>query len=306
MTNPTATGEHPFQVAGIDLIAFQVPDPRRTGVHWWALRVVENDKIYDPRDGSVFDHGSKAKLADSIEQTLHRVHKGDVDLLRHDLELPPRIERIRALAQRVGVSAEAIANGTPQWEGRTGPQAPAFRSRSEAQALLWGIRHCAALEDFVFSAPRYRVEDDTFLLVYAEQWLYGQQRSVAFCDERPESVGPDWYERRHELKAGMIFNTRDGVVMLERTVPGDGTRWYVADWNQGWSHYDSTIEPGELEGEPMTEQAFKAQALSEVDSRITIAEQHGDLLEVARGMDQRDRLDAQFPDEEEDTRRMKP
>lgn len=57
----------------------------------------------------------------------------------------------------------------------------------------------------------------------------------------------DWYERRHELEPGQIFTTHDGsLVMLDRTVPGDGTRWYVADWWNGWSYQDSTIEPGDL------------------------------------------------------------
>ena len=56
----------------------------------------------------------------------------------------------------------------------------------------------------------------------------------------------DWYDRRHELECGMVFRTSEGVVMLDRTVPGDGTKWYVADWHDGWSYYDSTIEPGDL------------------------------------------------------------
>lgn len=68
----------------------------------------------------------------------------------------------------------------------------------------------------------------------------------------------DWYERRNELEPGMVFNSCWGVVKLDRTVPGDGTRWYVADWRvgysgprcgtvpSGWSYEDSTIEPGDL------------------------------------------------------------
>ena len=57
----------------------------------------------------------------------------------------------------------------------------------------------------------------------------------------------DWYERRHELEQGMVFRTYNGVVKLDRTVPGDGSKWYVADWHNGWSYYDSTMEPGDLE-----------------------------------------------------------
>lgn len=62
----------------------------------------------------------------------------------------------------------------------------------------------------------------------------------------------DWYERRDELECDMVFrHIHGGVVRLDRSVPGDGTKWYVADWNDGWAYYDSTIEPGELIGEPI-------------------------------------------------------
>jgi hypothetical protein len=57
----------------------------------------------------------------------------------------------------------------------------------------------------------------------------------------------DWYERRHELEPGQIFRAQDGsIVKLDRRVPGDGTKWYVADWWKGWAYMDSTIEPGDL------------------------------------------------------------
>lgn len=70
---------------------------------------------------------------------------------------------------------------------------------------------------------------------------------------------PDWYERRHELMPGMIFVCQGAYVQLDRSVPGDATQWYVADWNgKGWSYYDSVIEPGDLEGEPLTEAAIAA------------------------------------------------
>jgi hypothetical protein len=65
----------------------------------------------------------------------------------------------------------------------------------------------------------------------------------------PAPVSPDdWYERRNELMPGQIFRTHDGsIVKLDRTVPGDGTKWYVADWwGSGWAYMDSTIEPGDL------------------------------------------------------------
>ena len=56
-----------------------------------------------------------------------------------------------------------------------------------------------------------------------------------------------WYDNRDKLQSGLIFRCIDGsFVKLDRTVPGDGTKWYVADWNNGWSYCDSTIEPGDL------------------------------------------------------------
>ncbi|WP_343499210.1 hypothetical protein [Achromobacter denitrificans] len=64
----------------------------------------------------------------------------------------------------------------------------------------------------------------------------------------------DWYERRRELEPGMIFRTAHGVVKLDRGVPGDGTKWYVLDWNgDGWSAYDDTVEPGDLIGAPVAD-----------------------------------------------------
>ena len=58
----------------------------------------------------------------------------------------------------------------------------------------------------------------------------------------------DWYERRHELRSDMVFRCQDGsVVKLDRRVPGDGSKWYVADWSHGsWGYYDGTNEPGDF------------------------------------------------------------
>lgn len=57
----------------------------------------------------------------------------------------------------------------------------------------------------------------------------------------------DWYDRRSELQPGMVFRCYDGdVIQLDRRVPGDGSQWYVADWSNGWSFVDGTIEPGDL------------------------------------------------------------
>ncbi len=58
----------------------------------------------------------------------------------------------------------------------------------------------------------------------------------------------DWYEHRDRLGQGDVFRTIYGdIVMLDRRVPGDGTRWYVQDWyDDRWICDDSTIEPGDL------------------------------------------------------------
>lgn len=58
----------------------------------------------------------------------------------------------------------------------------------------------------------------------------------------------DWYARRDELCPEQIFTTQDGlIVKLDRTVPGDGTKWYVASyWVGSWCYDDGTIEPGDL------------------------------------------------------------
>ena len=69
-------------------------------------------------------------------------------------------------------------------------------------------------------------------------------------------TNPCWYTRRHDLRQGMVFQTDDGVVQLDRQVPGDATQWYVLDWSNGWGCYDSTIEPGDLHGEPLDASAY--------------------------------------------------
>lgn len=58
----------------------------------------------------------------------------------------------------------------------------------------------------------------------------------------------DWYERRNDLREGQVFRDFEGdLVKLDRRVPGDGTKWYVAVMCCGsWSYEDSTIEPGDL------------------------------------------------------------
>jgi hypothetical protein len=71
---------------------------------------------------------------------------------------------------------------------------------------------------------------------------------------------PDyWYLNRHLLEEGQVFRTRDDmIVKLDVRVPGDGTKWYVGescgDLKDGFEYWDSTIEPGDLRGDPIPDQ----------------------------------------------------
>jgi hypothetical protein len=71
------------------------------------------------------------------------------------------------------------------------------------------------------------------------------ERVNAHTGERTPNI--DWYERRDELNCDDVFTSANGLVKLDRRVPGDGTKWYAADWwNGSWAYMDSTIEPGDL------------------------------------------------------------
>jgi hypothetical protein len=66
-----------------------------------------------------------------------------------------------------------------------------------------------------------------------------------------------WYLNRDKLEEGMVFRDCMGdLVKLDRRVPCDGTQWYVATWyGSHWSYEDSTIEPGDLTTQPLTDPA---------------------------------------------------
>lgn len=72
---------------------------------------------------------------------------------------------------------------------------------------------------------------------------------------------PDhWYNNRHALECEQIYRLTDGgVVKLDHGKPGDGTRWVVATWSEGypagpsypacppgWGYYEDTIEPCDI------------------------------------------------------------
>jgi hypothetical protein len=57
----------------------------------------------------------------------------------------------------------------------------------------------------------------------------------------------DWYARRDELEPEQVFRSWLGVVKLDHRVPGDATRWRVANWwGKSWAYCEDTIEPGDL------------------------------------------------------------
>jgi hypothetical protein len=77
--------------------------------------------------------------------------------------------------------------------------------------------------------------------------------------------------RRHELEPGQVFRCLGGVVMLESRVAGDGTKWHVLDWHDGWCTCDSQIEPGDLKGEPLPndEAVITAAAAAAAEDRLS-------------------------------------
>ncbi len=163
-----------FQVGGVAFAAFRVPDPRVPDKQWWALRVVENGKVFDPRDGSSHEHSSVSKLQASIEDVFVRLYESDPDLLRRGYGLPPRLERIRAVCAKakveVGHYDDPHEPDGRLWYYRTDAREEVC-FRDEAFAGLCALRDSPALQDFLLTSSRHVREDDTLLLVYAERWL---------------------------------------------------------------------------------------------------------------------------------------
>ena len=74
-------------------------------------------------------------------------------------------------------------------------------------------------------------------------------RAARMSDQPLTQDGDHWYTHRHELQPGQVFRHLDGAfVKLDCRVPGDGTKWRVADWLNGWAYYDNEVEPGDLFG----------------------------------------------------------
>jgi hypothetical protein len=57
-----------------------------------------------------------------------------------------------------------------------------------------------------------------------------------------------FYDKKHLLQPDEIYEDIYGdVVMLVKRVPGDGSAWYVADWDgKSWGYYDTVVEPSDL------------------------------------------------------------
>lgn len=163
-----------FQVGGVEFAAFRVPDPRVPDKQWWALRVVENGKVFDPRDGSSHEHSSVPKLQASIEDAFARLYENDPDMLRRGYGLPPRLERIRAVCAKakveVGHYDDPHAPDGRMWYYRTGAREE-VGFRDEAFTGLCGLRDSPVLQDFLLASKQYVREDDTLLVVHAERWL---------------------------------------------------------------------------------------------------------------------------------------
>ena len=57
----------------------------------------------------------------------------------------------------------------------------------------------------------------------------------------------DWYDHRNDLQPDMVFRDIHGdIIKLDKRVPGDGTKWFVADWNGYWAYEYGTTEPSDL------------------------------------------------------------
>lgn len=60
----------------------------------------------------------------------------------------------------------------------------------------------------------------------------------------------DWYAHRDRLNQGDVCILYDDTtVKLDRRVPGDGTDWYVVDWDgltETWYYNDRRIHPSDI------------------------------------------------------------
>jgi hypothetical protein len=91
---------------------------------------------------------------------------------------------------------------------------------------------------------------------------------VEYMAPSAPSSDPDyWYTHRHELESGQVFRMYDDtLVKLDCRVAGDGTKWRVADWSNGWAYCDNEIEPGDLRGEPLADPQHQVKQVRERDS----------------------------------------
>lgn len=102
------------------------------------------------------------------------------------------------------------------------------------------------------------------LVVAPMGWIQFERQA----DSHEAQAATDWYTRRNELEPGQVFKCLGGVVMLDSRVAGDGTKWNVLEWHDGWCCYGTEIEPGDLEGEPVPDnKAAIDAALAVVDGR---------------------------------------
>lgn len=178
--NPTSH-DSPFNIGDTDFMAVRMHRP----CDHWRVKVVESGEVLEAgADG--FNTESRPKMQRDIEDMLRRV--GDIDLFRRHFNLPPRVQRVRDVAARAGVTA-VYDEDQQSWACEQADGRMQYGAPSETAALLAGLRNCDALQEFRLSVRAYVRADDTFLVVHAEQWLAKPQVTAA-AHEEPAPATP--------------------------------------------------------------------------------------------------------------------
>ena len=138
----------------------------------WRVKVVETSEVLDPGTAGISSK-SKPKMQQDIEDLLRR--DGDVDVFRRGFKLPPRLERVQELAERIDVEAE-YDDEHQTWSCWDASGHEQHHFESESAALLAGIRNSDTLQDFLLTEKPYVRNDDTLMLIQAERWLDNQAR----------------------------------------------------------------------------------------------------------------------------------
>ena len=155
--------ETPFTVGDTEFAAVRFHQP----CDHWRVKLTETGEVLEAGTAGI-STASKPKMQQDLEDLLRR--DGDVDLFRRGFRLPLRVARVRDLADRVGVDAR-YDEAHETWACRHEDGSEQVHFQSEAAALMAGVRKSDTLQDFLLTEKRYVCEDDTLLVVHAEQWL---------------------------------------------------------------------------------------------------------------------------------------